>query len=312
MIMTKIVYGFFYLVSLLPFRVLYVLSDIEYLIVYDLLRYRRKIVRKNLVTSFPEKSETEILQIEKGFYHWFCDYFFEAVKLLSISEEHLKKHFKVNNVEEVEDCFENGQNVAAVLGHYCNWEWLSCMGLYFPDNRVMGLIYHPLANRPFNELFKRIRSSCRNGVVISKQHILRKLVEYHQKGLMSLFGYISDQAPKWENIHLWLNFMHHDTGVFTGAERIMRKVNDAVFYVEMSRPRRGYYTATFKLITKDPNSLPEHEITCRFFALLENTIRKDPRYYLWSHNRWKRSHNEFNRRFEVVNGKVLEKSDFDS
>lgn len=112
MIMTKIVYGFFYLVSLLPFRVLYVLSDIEYLIVYDLLRYRRKIVRKNLVTSFPEKSETEILQIEKGFYHWFCDYFFEAVKLLSISEEHLKKHFKVNNVEEVEDCFENGQNVA--------------------------------------------------------------------------------------------------------------------------------------------------------------------------------------------------------
>jgi KDO2-lipid IV(A) lauroyltransferase len=145
-------------------------------------------------------------------------------------------------------------------------------------------------------------------VVISKQHILRKLVEYHQKGLMSLFGYISDQGPKWENIHLWLNFMHHDTGVFTGAERIMRKVNDAIFYVEMSRPRRGYYTATFKLITKDPNSLPEYEITRRFFALLENTIRKDPRYYLWSHNRWKRTHEEFDRRFEVVNGKVLKKT----
>ncbi len=311
MMISKIVYGFFYLISLLPFWMLYGLSDLEYLIVYYILRYRRDIVRKNLVSSFPEKSRYEIIQIEKGFYHWFCDYFFEAVKLLSISDKKLKQHFKVNNVEEVEACFNDGQNVAAVLGHYCNWEWLSCMGFYFSENRMMGLVYHPLANRSFNELFKKIRSTCKNGVIVSKKHILRKLVEYRQKGLMSLFGYISDQDPKWENIHLWLNFMHHDTGVFTGAERIMRKVNDAVFYVEMSRPRRGYYTATFKLITKDPDSLPEYEITRRFFALLENTIRKDPRYYLWSHNRWKRTREEFYRRFEVVNGKVLKKNSSD-
>ncbi|WP_262921871.1 lysophospholipid acyltransferase family protein [Segatella cerevisiae] len=307
MIMTKIVYGLFYLISLLPFRVLYALSDVGYLIVYYVLRYRRQIVRRNLVSSFPEKSESGIIEIEKGFYHWFCDYFFEATKLLSIKEEHLKKRFKVCNVDEVEACFDNGQNVAAVLGHYCNWEWLSCMGIYLPG-KVMGLIYHPLANKPFDELFKKIRSSSRGSVVISKKHIIRKLIEYRQKKIMSLFGYISDQGPKWENIHLWLNFMHHDTGVFTGAERIMRKVNDAVFYVEMSRPKRGYYNATFKLITKNPNALPEYEITRRFFALLENTIRKDPKFYLWSHNRWKRTHEEFDRRFEVVNGKVIEKA----
>ena len=99
-------------------------------------------------------------------------------------------------------------------------------------------------------------------MVVPKKEILRYLVDYKRKGIMSIFGYISDQGPKWENIHLWLPFLNHpETPVFTGGERIMRKMNDAVFYVEMSRPKRGYYTATYKLITRNPNSLPEHEIT---------------------------------------------------
>jgi KDO2-lipid IV(A) lauroyltransferase len=99
--------------------------------------------------------------------------------------------------------------------------------------------------------------------------------------------------------------MGQDTPVFTGAERIMRKMNNAVFYVEMTRPRRGYYTCTYRLITRDPKSLPEFEITRRFFRMLEDSIRREPRYYLWSHNRWKRTHEEFDRRFQVVNGKVV-------
>ena len=124
---------------------------------------------------------------------------------------------------------------------------------------------------------------------------------------MSIFGYISDQDPKWQNIHLWLPFLHHDTPVFTGAERIMRKMNNAIFYVDMSRPRRGYYTMTYRLITKEPQKLAEHEVTRRFFAMLEETIRREPAYWLWTHNRWKRSHEEFDRRFKIVNGKVVEK-----
>lgn len=155
----------------------------------------------------------------------------------------------------MEQCFQEGQNVAAILGHYCNWEWLSCVGIELPKSRKMGLIYHPLRNQAFDELFKRIRSHEENGVVVPKKNILRYLVDYKRKGIMSIFGYISDQGPKWENIHLWLPFLNHpETPVFTGGERIMRKMNDAVFYVEMSRPKRGYYTATYKLITRNPNS----------------------------------------------------------
>ena len=143
------------------------------------------------------------------------------------------------------------------------------------------------------------------GVPIPKQDILRYLVKYRREGVMSLFGYISDQGPKMNNIHLWLDFMNQDTPVFTGAERIIRKMNNAVFYVEMSRPKRGYYTCTYHLITRQPDSLPEHEITRIFFQKLEQTIRKNPEFYLWSHNRWKRTREEFDKEYIIENGRTI-------
>uniref|UniRef100_A0AB33IXU0 Acetyltransferase n=1 Tax=Prevotella sp. GTC17253 TaxID=3236793 RepID=A0AB33IXU0_9BACT len=294
----KMAFCAFYALSLLPFRILYGLSDIAYLVVYRLLRYRRSIVRNNLSTAFPDKDKAEIARIERRFYHWFCDYGFESIKLLSISDAELKRRFTIHNSQEIIECFGNDQSVAAILGHYCNWEWLSCVGMELPKESRCGLVYHPLRNHFFDYLFRRIRSSQPNGVPVPKQDTLRYLLTYKQQGIHSLFGYISDQTPKWENIHLWLPFLNHDTPVFTGGERLMRKLNNAVYYVEMSRPRRGYYTCTYHLITKTPNELPEHEITRRFFELLEQTIRRQPEYYLWSHNRWKRTHEEYNKRME--------------
>ena len=305
--MTKAIYCLFYAISLLPFRLLYVLADIECFMLYHVIRYRRGVVRRNLVTSFPDKSEQEIVQIEKRFYHWFCDYFFEAVKLLSISDAELRRRFTIINSEEVEQCFKEGQDVAAILGHYCNWEWLSCVGMNLPLERETGLIYHPLRNKAFDYLFRKLRLHEKHSRVIPKQDILRYVLSRKKEGIRNICGYISDQGPKWKNIHLWLPFLNHEhTPVFTGGERIMRKMNNAVFYVEMSRPKRGYYTATYKLITRTPNALEPDGITRRFFQMLEQTIRREPAYYLWSHNRWKRTKEEFDRRFQVVNGKVIE------
>lgn len=307
--MTKAIYCLFYAISLLPFRLLYVLADIECFILYHVIRYRRDVVRRNLVTSFPDKSEQEIIQIEKRFYHWFCDYFFEAVKLLSISDAELCRRFTIINSEEVEQCFKEGQDVAAILGHYCNWEWLSCVGMNLPLERETGLIYHPLRNKAFDYLFRKLRLHEKHSRVIPKQDILRYVLSRKKEGIRNICGYISDQGPKWKNIHLWLPFLNHEhTPVFTGGERIMRKMNNAVFYVEMSRPKRGYYTATYKLITRTPNALEPDGITRRFFQMLEQTIRREPAYYLWSHNRWKRTKEEFDRRFQVVNGKVIERT----
>lgn len=307
--MTQIVYVLFYTLSLLPFRILYGMADIGYVVLYYIIRYRRGVVRKNLVTAFPEKSIDDIKTIERKFYHWFCDYFLEAIKLLSISEKELRRRFTIINSEEVEQCFQEGQDVAAILGHYCNWEWLSCVGMNLPPERETGLIYHPLRNKTFDYLFRKLRSHEQNGHVIPKKDILRYVVTKKREGVRNICGYISDQGPKWTNIHLWLPFLNHEyTPVFTGGERIMRKMNNAVFYVEMSRPKRGYYTATYKLITREPNTLPADDITRRFFCLLEETIRQEPAFYLWSHNRWKRTKEEFDRRFQVINGKVVERA----
>lgn len=307
--MTRIVYTLFYTLSLLPFRILYGMADIGYVLLYYIIRYRRGVVRKNLVTAFPKKSIDDIKNIERKFYHWFCDYFLEAIKLLSISDKELRRRFTIINSEEVEQCFQEGQDVAAILGHYCNWEWLSCVGMNLPPEREIGLIYHPLRNKTFDYLFRKLRSHEQNGHVIPKKDILRYVVTKKREGVRNICGYISDQGPKWTNIHLWLPFLNHEhTPVFTGGERIMRKMNNAVFYVEMSRPKRGYYTATYKLITREPNTLPADDITRRFFCLLEGTIRQEPAFYLWSHNRWKRTKEEFDRRFQVINGKVVERA----
>ena len=292
-----LIYGICYSISLLPFRALYCLSDVLYLILYKIFGYRRKVVRQNLASSFPEKSKEELRTIEHQFFHWLCDYCVESLKLLSISRKELDKRFILTNPELITGTFEEGQSVAAILGHYCNWEWLTCVGKDFTNPKYkVGLVYHPLYNKAMERVFRKVRSSV-GGVPIPKQDTLRYLVNYKREGIYSIFGYVSDQTPKWENIHLWLPFLNHDTPVFTGGERIMRKMNNAVVYVEMTRPKRGYYTCTYHLITKDPNSLPDYEITKIFFRMLEETIKKNPQYYLWSHKRWKRTHEEYNRRF---------------
>ena len=308
-ILYPIVYGFCYMISLLPLRVLYCISDVLYLLLYKLIGYRRRVVRNNLSTSFPEKDEKERRTIEKKFYHFFCDYIIETIKLLSIRRKTLLKHMEYRNMEEMERCFDEGQSVCALLGHYCNWEFLTTVNVgwkRYPEAKV-GLVYHPLSSKVVDRLIIATRQHT-GGVAVPKQEVLRYMIRYKQQGLHSLFGLISDQSPKWENIHLWLPFLNHETPVFTGAERLIRKMNNAVFYAEMSRPKRGKYVVNFQLMTREPGTLEENELTRMFFTRLEETIRQTPHLYLWSHDRWKRTREEFERRFTVdAHGHVTKK-----
>lgn len=304
----NIIYGIFYLVSKLPYRALYVISDIANLVLYHIVRYRRDIVRRNITSAFPEKSLEECISIERGFYKWFCDYFVETVKLMSVSRLELLSRIEFRGIDKIEECFDRGQTCAGILGHYGNWELLSATGLVIKKHpeAVIGLIYHPLRSQLFDRLFINMRQSM-GGVCVPKKDILRYLVSFRSQNLMNLFGYIADQAPRYRNIHLWLPFLNHDTPVFTGAERIMRKMNNAVFYIDVERPERGKYIYTFKLMTDKPGEMPEFEITKKFFVMLEQTIRREPRFYLWSHNRWKRTREEFDKEFKIENGHVVRK-----
>lgn len=304
----NIIYSIFYLVSKLPYRALYVISDIANLVLYHIVRYRRDIVRRNITSAFPEKSLEECISIERGFYKWFCDYFVETVKLMSVSRQELLSRIEFRGIDKIEECFDRGQTCAGILGHYGNWELLSATGLVIKKHpeAVIGLIYHPLRSQLFDRLFINMRQSM-GGVCVPKKDILRYLVSFRSQNLMNLFGYIADQAPRYRNIHLWLPFLNHDTPVFTGAERIMRKMNNAVFYIDVERPERGKYIYTFKLMTDKPGEMPEFEITKKFFVMLEQTIRREPRFYLWSHNRWKRTREEFDKEFKIENGHVVRK-----
>lgn len=304
----NIIYGIFYLVSKLPYRALYAISDIANLVLYHIVRYRRDIVRRNITSAFPEKSLEECISIERGFYKWFCDYFVETVKLMSVSRQELLSRIEFRGIDKIEECFDRGQTCAGILGHYGNWELLSATGLVIKKHpeAVIGLIYHPLRSQLFDRLFINMRQSM-GGVCVPKKDILRYLVSFRSQNLMNLFGYIADQAPRYRNIHLWLPFLNHDTPVFTGAERIMRKMNNAVFYIDVERPERGKYIYTFKLMTDKPGEMPEFEITKKFFVMLEQTIRREPRFYLWSHNRWKRTREEFDKEFKIENGHVVRK-----
>ena len=307
-IIYPIVRAFFYVLSLLPFRVLYVLSDVFYVFVYRIVGYRKRVVRKNIETSFPEKDKKEHRRIERAFYRFFCDYFVETIKMLSITPEKMLQHIEFRGLDVMEQCFDEGQSCAAILGHYCNWEYLSNTGLGYKRHKdaVIGLIYHPLRNKVMDRLFLDLRQHL-GGTCVPKANIMRHLLALRREGRVSLFGYISDQSPKWENIHLWLPFLNHDTPVFTGGEKIMRKMNNAVFYVDMERPWRGKYVVTFRLITREPDTMESDGITRRFFELLEQTIRRQPEYYLWTHNRWKRGREEFNRKYDVIDGKIIRK-----
>jgi KDO2-lipid IV(A) lauroyltransferase len=166
-----------------------------------------------------------------------------------------------------------------------------------------GQIYHVLENKEFDRLFLKLRQRM-GAVCIPMAETLRRLIQYRQEGRPVIIGYIGDQVPFWNNIHHWCDFLNHDTPVLTGTERLARQTGHAAFYLDMRRVRRGYYEAEFKLISRNPKQLEEYALTDRYFQLLEESIRRAPECYLWSHNRWKRTREEYNLRYDEETGRV--------
>ncbi|MBQ6187811.1 MAG: lysophospholipid acyltransferase family protein [Prevotella sp.] len=307
-VLAGMLFAVLWLFSLLPLRIGFILSDGMYYIVYYLVRYRRHVVRKNLTSSFPEKSSAEIVGIEKQFYHWFCDYIVETFKMMTISRSEMARRMTFTGMDTMKQCIEEGQSVAIFLGHYCNWEWISTLPLAAPEKALCAELYHPLENPEFNNLFLYMRQ--RFGSVCLPMHeALRHIIKYRNEGQPLIVGYIADQKPLWHNMHFWMPFLGHDTPMLTGSDRIVQRMDQAVFYGEVSRPKRGYYVCEMQLVTRHPKELGEYGITEAYMTRLENTIRQHPAYWLWSHDRWSRTREEFDQRFYEKDGKVFEKTE---
>lgn len=296
-ILYHILSGLCYLLSLLPFWILYRISDVLYLILYHLVGYRKEIVHKNLRQSFPDKTTEELRDIEKRFYGFLCDYMVETVKLMTISNANLRKRMQFEGVAEMIQVMENENKQFAFvyLGHYCNWEWISSLGIRIHEvssNTVCGQIYHPLSNKAFDRLMLKIRSKG-EGYNIPMKETLRYIINWKRSGQKVIIGFISDQAPKWSSTHHWCNFLHRKTPVFTGTEKIGKQVDALIFFGDVRRIKRGHYTCRLSRMVKDIKQYPDFEVTDMYFRILEECINSQPAYWLWTHNRWKRTYEEY-------------------
>lgn len=299
--MYQIVFSLCWLISLLPLRVLYFFSDFMYLLVRYVVRYRRKVVRKNLSESFPEKSEKELREIERKFYHAFCDYFAEDIKSISMSKKQMMKRMTFGNAEWLKEGFEKGdyQLMFLFLGHLGNWEWIASIKYWFPEFHI-SQVYHKLYNDVSERLFLYLRERY-GGECIPMQNTFRRLYQLKKEGKKVYCGFIADQQPKWEAIHHFTPFLNHETAVFIGGEHIAKRLGAVMAYGRMSRVRRGYYHLDFIPISTDSKSVPDYEATDQYMHMLEEDIRNNPHLWLWSHKRWSRTKEEWERR-QAANG----------
>lgn len=285
-----ITYGAIWLFSLIPLCLMYLISDILVLLCFLIppLRYRKKIVKKNLKASFPDKSKKELLKLEFNFYRYFFDMAFESTKACSMRARWMKRHIKFVNIDKLYEQFQTGRSVMAYMGHTGNWEWVSALPTQLNAKYQVCQIYHVLENSVMNNVMLKIRGAY-GAESISMERTLRQLLEYKNRGQQFIVGMIADQVPLMRNIHYWTQFMNQKTPVFTGAERIAKKLDLAVFYAEVIRIKRGRYECVLHLMYESTKDEPEHSVTERYNRMLENTINNNPAIWLWSHNRWKRT-----------------------
>lgn len=279
-----LIYPFLWIVSLLPFRMLYALSDGLYILFYYVFRYRKKTVMDNLELIFPEKTPNERIRISKVFYHHLCDMILEAIKSMNISLEDMKKRFKFTNIEVIKNFEKRNKSIVLMCAHYASWEWIFILQAY--TSHKTFAIYKRLKNKYFDALVKKIRARYNSYLITTKQTI-PVLTENKKNGLLTINGFASDQTPKKNKAFHWNKFMGVNVPIHTGAEMLSKKLDLPVVFFAVKRIKRGHYEATFETLAENPKDFKDYEITNKFLKLVEKQIYDKPEYYLWTHKRWK-------------------------
>jgi len=276
-------YGLLYLISLLPFRLLYFLSDGLYYVLYYLIGYRKQVVRDNLRRSFPTKTEQERLLIEKTYFRFLADNLIESLKSLSMSKESFQKRFHLKNPEVITQYTDKNQSILLAMSHYANWEW-SAPGLTSVLAVKSILVYKPLSNKSAEKVINGIRAKY-GALMVPMKQAIRTIVEHQAETTITFL--VSDQTPSArDNMH-FVDFLNQPTAVFKGLEKIAKLTKSPIVYMHVERVKRGYYQAEFSVLEANPLVTAEDEITDKYNKKLENIIQANPAYWLWSHKRWK-------------------------
>lgn len=272
-------------IALFPLRFLYLLSNLLYFIVYDLLVYRKKVVYSNLQNAFPEKSAEEIRSIARGFYKHFCDSLFESVKILGMSKDEINKRFRFKNIGIFDDLYQSGKSAVLVSGHQGNWEWM--IDIQSKIRHKFLAIYKPLANPNFDKLLKKQRQKYANGgEMVAMDDVYKILIRHRQEQISTATWFLADQTPP-KDYPFWIDFMNRETPFFTGPARIARKFGQPMVFMHIRKMKRGYYEAQFSVLAEQPETQSEGELAEMYVRKIEVGIREQPSYWLWSHRRWK-------------------------
>lgn len=281
----KLVMGIFKAIAKLPLPLLYPFSDLAYTVLYRLIGYRKKVVRRNLSLAFPNASEEQLTTIEKKFYRHLCDTFIETLKLAGMSQKELERRVTVVNPEVVDNAIFSGRSVIFLLGHFGNWEWMQAIKRHFKSQPHCQQVYAPLHNPVMERVMLNIRSRF-GSESIPMQRIVRHLFATEREGLRTATAFISDQRPV-RPLHHWTTFMGVNTPYMCGGETIGKKINAEYVYVEITKEKRGHYRIEFKPVVPPADDSGENPYTRQFMRMLEESIRNHPELWLWSHNRWK-------------------------
>ena len=275
-----------YAVSTLPMLILYLLSDFAYLVLFYLVRYRRRVVNTNLKNSFPNKTESEIKAIEKAFYQHFCDIMIESIKVLTISNKEMQKRFLLKNPDLIQKYYDEKRSIMLYTAHQGNWEWLAFLPLFVHYQAIA--LYYPQSSKYFDTLMKTIRE--RFGVLcIESNRGYKTISGFADRNIQTINYIIGDQSPSGGSTKHWTRFLNQDTAFLIGADRIAKKRNQVIIFPSFRKIKRGIYELEFKVIEENPQLINSIEIIDKYAALLEETILVSPEMWLWSHRRWKRN-----------------------
>jgi KDO2-lipid IV(A) lauroyltransferase len=271
-------------ISWLPFWLLYFISDLFYYILYYVIKYRRKIVRKNLELSKVAISTKDLIRIEKKFYRHLTDVFFEMFKFYSISPEEMKKRFYIENPEIFYELEKKNKSVMFMTSHYGGFEWFLSINYHVPQ--LPFAVYTPLSNKSLESLIKKFR--LRHGSkLISRYEAGSYIKKQIKENKLFLYGMAADQSAQIRSITYWKEFLGVKVPVFTGSERIAKQHDIPVVFGKVVKIKRGHYKVVVDLISEFPNEYKDYQITDIYIKKLENQIREIPEYYYWTHNRFK-------------------------
>jgi Kdo2-lipid IVA lauroyltransferase/acyltransferase len=284
-----LLYPLLWLISILPFRLLYALSDAIYLLIYYVLGYRKKTVRKNLAMALPHLSEKERLVIEKKSFRHLCDMFLEMIKTMTISKKEIEKRFVFTNKDFYLDQEKKGKSIALMIAHYASYEWVISLNHHISFKGFA--IYKRISNKYFDKLVRDIRSKFKASLITTKEtkHVI---AENAKNGVLGVYGYASDQTPRPTDNMYWYKFMGIETPIHIGAELFAKKYDMNVMYLKTKKRKRGFYEGTFELLSDNIHSVPDFKLSEQFMDKVEQQILEAPEYYLWTHKRWKHKKND--------------------